>query len=522
MSKKIPLKYFPIFILIILTLATSLISGVIGHQQTQVGAMMTQETVTQEKQVPLSDWSSWLALWSRDLLSYLDPRRYHGPVAKEMIASGWLGYTGATEDQITNLEKRLGKTLPPSYRAFLKSSNGFQQPGMFVPRLLTVDEVDWFRVRSRETIDMWKSNGLEDLTDALAISPFNEDVYLLNPGVVTADGEWEALDFSPGGASCNHYSSFWELMQAERKTFLAVKERIASGIKPDDDLELIALRFTDLIKHIDRGIQESVKFQEHHQEELKRFLESEVRAQEAQARSADQQSSEGANRKQSGTYIVVIKPVPPQPANPQPIKVDGSWIMPIVPTQIRERLELQLDHATGVVEGMTAAKSRVADVTDKSKQPEVIAYQLRSLMQVWTAKYLEQMQDRTGNLRKDREIGLSEGHSRVAGSIRSYLNEPHAVSWDDLKTRATASIAVGYSSTEDVSANVVIIVNIDGVVTRAYYVNGDEKLGRAAAKALKQWRFHPYEVNGYTVDKSCEILVRHVDDKIELLPTESK
>jgi hypothetical protein len=89
-----------------------------------------------------------------------------------MIASGWLGYPGATEDQISNLEARLGKTLPRSYRAFFKTSNGFQQPGMFVPRLLTVDEIEWVLVKSLDTIDMWKSNGLEDLTDALAISPF--------------------------------------------------------------------------------------------------------------------------------------------------------------------------------------------------------------------------------------------------------------------------------------------------------------------------------------------------------------
>ncbi len=82
----------------------------------------------------------------------------------------------------------------------------------------------------------------------------------------------------------------------------------------------------------------------------------------------------------------------------------------------------------------------------------------------------------------------------VAGTIRSYLNEPLAVSWDELKTRATASILVEYSSTESLSANVMIIVNIDGVVTRSYYVHGDEELGRAAAQALKRWRFQPYEV----------------------------
>jgi SMI1/KNR4 family protein SUKH-1 len=470
----------------------------------------------------IPEWKPWLAQWSADLLSYLDPRRYYGPVDKEMIASGWLGYTGAAEDQISNLETRLGKTLPRSYRAFLKTSNGFQQPGMFVPRLLTVDEIEWFRIKSLDTINMWKSNGLEDLTDALAISPFQEDVYLLNPRVVTADGEWEALNFNPGGASCDHYPSFWELMQSERKTFLNVMERIASGIKPDEDLQIIAARFPDLIKYIDKEIQSSVKFQERYQGELNQFLESETRRQEA-TRPADAQGSE-KNSKQSKRMIAVLRPASPPPANPQPIIIDGHTIIAPVPSpaNIRERLEQQLDYATAVVEGMTSAKSRVSEVAGKSTQPEVIASKLRSLMSEWTANYLELMRNRTGNSRQDHETGLYEGQSRVAGAIRTYLNEPPAISWDDLKTRATASTAVVYSSRESASANVVIIVNIDGVVTRAYYFGGDEGLGRAAAQTLKQWRFRPYEINGHTADKSCEISVRLVDDKIKLLPTMSK
>ena len=51
-------------------------------------------------------------------------------IAPEVIASRWLGYPGATEEQIMNLETRLGRKLPPSYRAFLKASNGFRQPGI--------------------------------------------------------------------------------------------------------------------------------------------------------------------------------------------------------------------------------------------------------------------------------------------------------------------------------------------------------------------------------------------------------
>src|SRR5215475_1698538 len=299
-------------ILIILALFTAVIFGVVARR-----SISGEASLIQEKQMATPDWGPWLAQWSKDLLSYLDPRRYYGPVDKGMIASGWLGYPGATEDQLSNLETRLGKALPPSYRAFLKTSNGFQQPGMFVLRLQTVDEIEWFRVKSLDTIDMWKSHGLEDLTDALAISPFQEDVYLLNPRVVTADGEWEALDFNPGGASCNHYPSFWELMQAERKIFLNVKERIASGIKPDDELQIIVARFPDLIEYIDREIQSSVKFQERYQEELNQFLKSEALSQEA-TRAVDTQNPE-KNSNQSKRLIAVLRSASPPQANPQPI-----------------------------------------------------------------------------------------------------------------------------------------------------------------------------------------------------------
>lgn len=59
-----------------------------------------------------------------------------------MIASGWLGFPGAGEEEIAALEDRLGTRLPPSYRSFLRASNGFLQPGVIVPRLLATDEVD--------------------------------------------------------------------------------------------------------------------------------------------------------------------------------------------------------------------------------------------------------------------------------------------------------------------------------------------------------------------------------------------
>jgi hypothetical protein len=135
-------------------------------------------------------------------------------ISSEVIASGWLGYPGATDDQIANLEARLGQSLPPSYRAFLEVSNGFRLPGMRIERLLSADEVDWFREGHQGTIDTLKE--FIDLSNAVKISIQDIDrlvIYLLNPNVVAANGEWEALSFDCESLD-NPYPSFWRLMHA--------------------------------------------------------------------------------------------------------------------------------------------------------------------------------------------------------------------------------------------------------------------------------------------------------------------
>ncbi len=210
---------------------------------------------TQDKRATTPDWNSWLAQWNRELLKEVDLMRRDKVMPKgitpEVIASGWLGYPGATEEQIAQLEARLGKTLPPSYRAFLKASNGFRNPGELDSNLLSAREVDWFRTRNQETITMWKSNGLEDLSDTLAVSVFNDAVYLLNPKVVTSDGEWEAIYFSPGGASCDSYPSFWALMQQEYESLKLWVGDLDGHLRSDDDRQMIVVKYPSLIKDVE-------------------------------------------------------------------------------------------------------------------------------------------------------------------------------------------------------------------------------------------------------------------------------
>lgn len=214
-----------------------------------------REMTMQNKDKTLPDWKAWLSEWNDELLKQLEVKESKATIEKEIeaeaLASKWLGYPGAKEEEIEGLENRLGKKLPPSFRALLKITNGFRQPGASVPRLFAVKEIDWLRVSDQTTIEMWKSNGLDDLSDTLKISPFDDAVFLLNPKVVSVNGEWEAIDFNPGGPSCERYSSLWDLLQAEQESFSSWMEYLTGHLNPEDDAQAILAKYPSLIKNIE-------------------------------------------------------------------------------------------------------------------------------------------------------------------------------------------------------------------------------------------------------------------------------
>jgi hypothetical protein len=170
----------------------------------------------------------------------------------EGIASGWLGYPGASETAITAAEARLGARLPPSYRAFLTVSNGWPRLTHFIDRLWSTDEIEWFRVRNQQWIDAYADpegyggpprseaahlvyGAAQDpasfrttyLQDCLEISDEGDSaILLLNPQVVTPQGEWEAWFFANWLPGARRYRSFRELMQGEYAGFLELRNRL--------------------------------------------------------------------------------------------------------------------------------------------------------------------------------------------------------------------------------------------------------------------------------------------------------
>lgn len=192
-------------------------------------------------------WRELMTQWSEDILNSSLASRMSYLITPTAVAARWLGYSGATEEQIAAAEARLGSRLPPSYRSFLAVSNGWSVLTHFTGQLWPTDTIAWFRERNQEWIDILTEFGEEHLSDAdyaiygpgqntesmrtkylrTALEISNPDyrdshAYLLNPEVVTADGEWEAWRLA--AESCRRYRSFWKLMQAEYEHFLHMKD----------------------------------------------------------------------------------------------------------------------------------------------------------------------------------------------------------------------------------------------------------------------------------------------------------
>jgi len=189
--------------------------------------------------MPSFPWKDLLAQWSDEIIRSGD---LDDELAPAVAASGWLGHPGATEEEISAAEARLGVTFPPSYREFLQVTNGWRMTTGSVGRLRPVVEVQWYAAEEQDTVNAWTAAGQDDtpsdqeylvygdqavqplraeyLQSAMAISDYGDGIYLLNPQTVTPEGEWEAWFFAHWVPGADRYRSFWELMIAEHEHFL--------------------------------------------------------------------------------------------------------------------------------------------------------------------------------------------------------------------------------------------------------------------------------------------------------------
>jgi hypothetical protein len=202
--------------------------------------------------MPDFDWRSFLRGYAEELLVDDEIRE---SLPEEVVESGWLGYPAATAVDLEGLEVRLGIALPPSYRDFLATTDGWRTTGWGSIRLLSTDDVGWLRDIDAETIEIWTSIDAPDIPDdlyfvyddrqdstnirrdyfrdMLVVSSrdwANQDQLWLNPRVVFEDGEWEAWHFSTEYPGASRHRSFRELIEHERRMERSIKGSFYEGV----------------------------------------------------------------------------------------------------------------------------------------------------------------------------------------------------------------------------------------------------------------------------------------------------
>ena len=195
-------------------------------------APVTEAETDPEKWRELLQDLSDLAIADEEVRALLTP---------EQIQSRWLGEAPATDADIAAAEARLGLRLPPSYRAFLKVSNGWNWPNSFVARLAGTSDIGWTREKDADLIRGWEEGSRyataqfgapppspeDHLAQTILIStPHEEDdaaYFMLNPET-RSNGEFEAWFFSSWNPGANAHPSFWHLMVDVRYSIRDMQE----------------------------------------------------------------------------------------------------------------------------------------------------------------------------------------------------------------------------------------------------------------------------------------------------------
>ncbi|WDZ88311.1 SMI1/KNR4 family protein [Nocardiopsis sp. HUAS JQ3] len=126
----------------------------------------------------------------------------------------WSGHGPATDEQIERAERRLGlrTPLPPSYRAFLAATDGWDELGLWCGRALSAHEVQWLATARPYLGGFYEDDEVYGplLESALVLNE-GEDLWLLDPREAGADGEWAAYLFQVKYGDFDRADSFSDL-----------------------------------------------------------------------------------------------------------------------------------------------------------------------------------------------------------------------------------------------------------------------------------------------------------------------
>ncbi|MFI9503703.1 SMI1/KNR4 family protein [Nocardia sp. NPDC052566] len=211
------------------------------------------------------NWRPWLELWSEEWITGSDP----GELDPEVVRQRWLGYAPATEGDVAAVEERLGLRLPPSYRDFLLTTDGWRHAGVFVWQMRDTTNLGW--LRDLDPIwESWADLLTEDPVDAPG-TPFSRGLLIslaadagalfLDPADRDENGEWAAYSVFSWAEFPRRYPSFTALMESLYQGFHQIHQ--PAGKTSDDwDLAVEQARGEALSGDIDKAMAALEKAQE--------------------------------------------------------------------------------------------------------------------------------------------------------------------------------------------------------------------------------------------------------------------
>ncbi|MHB9857131.1 SMI1/KNR4 family protein [Streptomyces sp. YIM S03343] len=187
------------------------------------------------------DWRSFLLRWSEEWADSLPDGEARGEDDEAARHARWLGFPAASEERMAAMEERLGRRMPPSYREFLKVSDGWRHAGGFVWLLAGTEGARWHNDESglaemfEEYLD--EDAGPEELREAdiwrrgLQLDVESDVTHvLLDPEDVDEDGEWAVYTWASWHAAPpERHANFLEFMREMYREFHQLRAHRGDG-----------------------------------------------------------------------------------------------------------------------------------------------------------------------------------------------------------------------------------------------------------------------------------------------------
>lgn len=187
------------------------------------------------------DWRTFLLKWSGEWADSLPDGETLGADDETARRARWLGFPATSEERVAALEERLGRRVPPSYREFLKVSDGWRHAGGFVSLLAGAEEARWHDNESgladvfeeyldedagseeRREADIWRRGlQLDVVSDITHV--------LMDPEDVDERGEWAVYTWASWRAEPpERHTNFVEFMRDMHREFHSLQAHRSDG-----------------------------------------------------------------------------------------------------------------------------------------------------------------------------------------------------------------------------------------------------------------------------------------------------